>query len=399
MTSSNTPQFNVSASLIRRLGEVIVPDAVHALTELIKNAYDADADRVTIEVNTKQTTPSTASHFKPSTPGYIIIEDNGKGMSWAQVQSNWMNFSFSEKGELKAKAPTGKKRSLVGGQGLGRLGTVHLGECVEIFTAPIAAEKQSHGAFDWKQFTDNRPLTAVSFFAEQIPNPSLNGTYLLIHPLKNHEQWKDNNGNELATQLKEKISLFADPNSFRVTIKIDGDEVPLGARKNVLPAQDRVYIEDVWQKMTPELISHVIKFWDDNKMLRPGFSSEARARQVVLIVRREVGKEIVGLSTAELITFKQLNSNNFYMYRSIVLPGFRHPGLASKIIVETRDLLETYNKTVATNPCIGMITFVENPRIQEFRREAIWRASKMAYIGMDKQGRHIRVYYFKGATI
>jgi hypothetical protein len=112
-----------------------------------------------------------------------------------------------------------------------------------------------------------------------------------------------------------------------------------------------------------------------------------------------MGKEIVGLSTAELITFKQLNSNNFYMYRSIVLPGFRHPGLASKIIVETRDLLEAYNKTVTSNSCIGMITFVENPRIQEFRREAIWMASKMAYIGMDKQGRHIRVYYFKGATI
>lgn len=399
MTSSNTPQFNVSASLIRRLGEVIVPDAVHALTELIKNAYDADAGRVTIEINTKQTIPSPTAHFKPSTPGYIIIKDNGNGMSWEQLQSNWMNFSFSEKGELKTKAPTEKKRTLVGGQGLGRLGTVHLGECVEIFTALMAGENQSHGAFDWKNFTDERQLTNVSFFAEQIPNSSLKGTHLLIHPLKNQDQWKGNNGNELATQLKEKISLFADPNSFQVTIKIDGEEVPLGAKKNVLPAQDRVYIEVVWQKMTPELVSQVIKFWDDNKMLRPGFSSDARARQVVLIVRREVGKEIVGLSTAELITFKQLNSNNFYMYRSIVLPGFRHPGLASKIIVETRDLLETYNKTVATNPCIGMITFVENPRIQEFRREAIWRASKMAYIGMDKQGRHIRVYYFKGATI
>ncbi len=61
MTSSNTPKFNVSASLIRRLGEVIVPDAVHALIELIKNAYDADAGRVTIEINTKQTLPSPSA--------------------------------------------------------------------------------------------------------------------------------------------------------------------------------------------------------------------------------------------------------------------------------------------------------------------------------------------------
>ncbi|HNV29718.1 MAG TPA: hypothetical protein PKJ83_11315 [Cyclobacteriaceae bacterium] len=173
----------------------------------------------------------------------------------------------------------------------------------------------------------------------------------------------------------------------------------MGAKKYVIGAQDEVYIEDVWQKMTPALVDQVVKFWDDNKMLRPGFSSAERARQVVLIVRSKAEKKIIGLSTAELITFKQLNNNNFYMYRSIVLPGFRHPGLASKIIVGTRDLLEAYNKTVTVNSCIGMITFVENPRIQEFRREAIWMASKMAYIGMDKQGRHIRVYYFKGATI
>ncbi|MDZ7650060.1 MAG: hypothetical protein U5K54_24660 [Cytophagales bacterium] len=99
-----------------------------------------------------------------------------------------------------------------------------------------------------------------------------------------------------------------------------------------------------------------------------------------------------------MITFKQLNNKNFYLYRSIILPGYRHPGLTSKLIVETRDFLESASQVIL-NPCIGMLTFVENPRIQQFRREAIWPASKLAYIGMDKQGRHIRVYYFRGATI
>jgi hypothetical protein len=151
--------------------------------------------------------------------------------------------------------------------------------------------------------------------------------------------------------------------------------------------------------MSPVLVSEVINFWDENKMLKSGFSSEERAQQVVLIIRTERDKKVVGVSTAGMVTFKQLNSNNFYLYRSIILFDYRHPGLTSKIIVETRDILEAFNKQDSVSRCIGMLTFVENPRIQQFRREAIWPASKLAFIGVDKQGRHIRVYYFKGAVI
>ncbi len=399
MTSSNTPQFNVSASLIKRLGEVIVPDATSALVELIKNAFDADAEQVTITISTRHVISDPTIHFKQLGLGSCVVEDDGKGMSWLEVQKSWMNFSFSEKREAKAQEPTGKKRARVGGQGLGRLGTVHLGDCVELFTTTNVEEAQSHVAFAWNQFGDDRTLTEVSFFAEQVPNNMLKGTRLVIHPLKNPEQWKGEAVKELVAQLNAKISLFVDRHSFKVTIRVDGQSFGLGDKQIPTRAEDRVFIENVWHKMTPELVTEVIKFWEDNKMLRSGFSSTERAYTVALVVRNENEKRIVGLTTVDLIKFKQLNNNNFYMYRSIILPGYRHPGLASKIIVETRDLLETYNKTVPANPCIGMITFVENPRIQQFRREAIWGASKMAYIGMDKQGRHIRVYYFKGATI
>jgi len=162
---------------------------------------------------------------------------------------------------------------------------------------------------------------------------------------------------------------------------------------------NQVYWENVWQKMTSGLVQEVISFWDEHKMIRPGFSLEERARQVVLIIRSKMENKIVGLTTAGVVNFKQLNSNNFYLYRSIILPAYRHPGLAEKVIIETRDFLEAYNKKATENPCIGILAFIENPRYQQFRREAIWPSSQMAYMGMDKQGRHIRVYYFKGVTI
>jgi hypothetical protein len=42
---------------------------------------------------------------------------------------------------------------------------------------------------------------------------------------------------------------------------------------------------------------------------------------------------------------------------------------------------------------------VENERLMKVRTEAIWRGSRMVYIGNTKSGKHIRVYYFKKALI
>lgn len=392
------PHFNVSASLIRSLGERIAPDEVTAITELIKNAFDADAEWVSIEIDTEHTATFDKFHFTPSSTGFIKIEDNGKGMSWEEVQGSWLSFSFPAEQKDKRERITIKKRTPLGGRGMGRLGIIRLGTMVELFTSSVGEDSLNHVAVDWDQFTGDNQLTEIPLFSEQLSGPTKNGTSLYIFRLRDLNIWKGERCQELITDLLNKISPFGDRKSFRVTVKVDGREV-VGLPSREKLNSNRVIIENAWQKMSPNLIQEVVAFWENNKMIKPGFSSEERARQAVLILRDADTKAIVGLSTAGIVTYKQLNSNNFYLYRSIILPGYRHPGLTSKVIVETRDLLEAYNKKEGNNFCKGILTFVENPRIQQFRREAIWPASKMAYIGMDKEGRHIRVYYFKGATI
>jgi len=391
------PQFNVNASLIRRLASEIVPDAVAALNELVKNAYDADADSVLIEINTHRVASHPGLHYKTDVPGYIKVEDNGTGMTWAEVNKNWMNFSFSEKKESKAKEPTEKQRSPVGGQGLGRLGTARLGDNVELFTR--TEEENSHVAFDWRQFNTDKSITDVPLFAERISPAVSPGSSLWMFPLKEPENWQGKRGAELIEALHSKIFLFADRKSFRIIIRLDNVDFNLSNSTKSKQHDNQVYWENVWRKMSIELLREVISFWDEHTMIRPGFSSEERAQQVVLVLRSKMNNKIVGLTTAGVVNVKQLNGNNFYLYRSIILPEYRHPGLPDKLIVETRDFLEEYNKKVTENHCIGLLSFVENPRYQQFRREAIWPSSQMAYVGMDKQGRHIRVYYFKGATI
>ena len=134
----------------------------------------------------------------------------------------------------------------------------------------------------------------------------------------------------------------------------------------------------------------------------PGLTAEEIAKrldQVVYIVDDGQGN-VVGVSTAYKTFIKQLN-NYLYAFRCFIAPAHRVPGLTSALLVKTRDYLEAIHKNDGpeNERCVGIITLVENDRIMEHRREAVWPASKMVYIGNSPKGKHIRVYYFKGARI
>lgn len=156
-------------------------------------------------------------------------------------------------------------------------------------------------------------------------------------------------------------------------------------------------ISNVWMNVSPGLANEIVSFWMVNRMLPEGIDAHARSKQVVLVIRNK-GK-IVGLTSAEIVRYRQLNNNLFYFFRMIVLPEIQLPGIGSKMVVETRDFLESQAEKQMTNKCIGMITIVENPQLVATRNQAVWPSSKMVYIGNDKHGHHIRVYYFKGAKI
>ncbi|MGE0773205.1 MAG: hypothetical protein AB7K37_15955 [Cyclobacteriaceae bacterium] len=151
-----------------------------------------------------------------------------------------------------------------------------------------------------------------------------------------------------------------------------------------------------WKKVNPVVRGELLKFWTESGLLAAEHASK-RAEEVVMVVRNDAG-EIVGVSTAYKSAVKQLG-NPFYFFRCAIHPRERHPGLTSTLLVKTRDYLESIHLQDGEPVCKGLMTVVENPRINEGRREAVWPASKMIYIGSTKEGNQVRLYYFKGATI
>lgn len=121
------------ARLLTMLGEQLIKNEQIALAELIKNAYDADADWVKISFVDFENKNGILEHNNNSK---IIIEDNGCGMTLDVIEKSWMNPATPNK-----KAKTGedrrspqKHRVIQGEKGIGRFAILKLGRKIAITT-------------------------------------------------------------------------------------------------------------------------------------------------------------------------------------------------------------------------------------------------------------------------
>jgi len=72
--------FSVDSALLKELGEKLVETVHLALSELVKNAYDASKVEVIIDQN-------------ENGENRVRIIDNGRGMNFSQVEKYWMRIA------------------------------------------------------------------------------------------------------------------------------------------------------------------------------------------------------------------------------------------------------------------------------------------------------------------
>jgi HSP90 family molecular chaperone len=106
------------ARLLTMLGEQLIKNEQIALAELIKNAYDADADWIKVsfvdfgkeEIKNKDKIIDVK--LKSKKESKIIIEDNGCGMTLDVIENSWMNPATPNKKAKKVKKKEHKKIEL-----------------------------------------------------------------------------------------------------------------------------------------------------------------------------------------------------------------------------------------------------------------------------------------------
>ena len=128
-----------SPNILKRLGEELNPNPDQGILELVKNAYDADADSCVVEM---------VDINEPG--GKIIITDDGHGMTPSEISNNWLVLGRSEKEKTK---PTKKGRTPAGSKGLGRLSALRLGNKVELTTVKKGGHKKQNSlSINWDDY-------------------------------------------------------------------------------------------------------------------------------------------------------------------------------------------------------------------------------------------------------
>jgi signal transduction histidine kinase len=238
LAEKNNPGFRISAAVVKQLGEELVSDELTAIMELVKNAYDADADWVKISINTTEPPVEKDLKFK-NTKGHIVIEDNGHGMSYNDIISRWLFISVSHKREMKQKGEVTKKdRTPLGDKGLGRLSTQRLGYILEMYSCIEEETKLHHVAFDWRHFTENSSLESVNTnYEETQKTAKKHGTKLIISDLRNADIWTAEAGDKFRGQLSKLIFPFKEKRPFNIYLNINGQPNDLDAINEKLRKQ------------------------------------------------------------------------------------------------------------------------------------------------------------------
>lgn len=266
--------FEVSAKAARLIGRENIADVDGALSELIKNAYDADASCVYVDffmpfpdVPSQATADRFASYLTSSDykkvleyylPGgtllhrrkdlselekrdlqrilfsynKIIVADNGEGMNLDVVCSSWMQIATSTK---ETKVMSKKGRVKTGAKGIGRFALDKLSEKSVMYTKAVNS-KTLRWTVDWEQFSsaqllrdvnadiDSLDLSLSDLLRTIIPETSLvqlggyewnTGTIFVLSPTR--EAWNARLFEKVNTNLKS-INPLGSVDQFDVLI-------------------------------------------------------------------------------------------------------------------------------------------------------------------------------------
>lgn len=128
-----------------------------ALSELVKNAYDADATEVRVTIGVDEEGLPT-----------VEVQDNGNGMTRSAVHDYWMRIGTTNKEDEQFSPVFGRRRT--GAKGIGRFACRRLGRVLELESiAELPPDERNDGfkyqftafSFRWDDFTPGSTVSTI----------------------------------------------------------------------------------------------------------------------------------------------------------------------------------------------------------------------------------------------
>jgi hypothetical protein len=255
---SDSQAFEPYARLMNILGDQLITDKKVAVIEIIKNSYDADAEKV--DVRFENMDNYGKSYLTELEKPYIEIEDDGDGMTIDIIKNVWLKPAAPNKLEKKKRKKnfTRKGRILQGEKGIGRFAIHKLGEKIEIFTK-AKGQDEIKLVLDFSEYNPekidlfNQPDEKYELLKD-IKNdwyvyspPEVikkdKGTLIRIYSLR--ESWKDSDFRGLYKATKKLIPPY-DPNAKEFDINFAKDfDINIWLNEHIYSYEDVVTFENL----------------------------------------------------------------------------------------------------------------------------------------------------------
>lgn len=151
--------FTPGAMSIIQMGEELIGQPNTAINELVKNAYDADAQKCQVYFHSSKSKRSS----------FTLIYDDGNGMDDSILFGDWLRPSVSDKRKEGAKSSV-YERNLLGSKGIGRLASMALGRFVTVISRQSPKDDYNWITVDRELFKKEVLLKDIKFPGSNIEN-------------------------------------------------------------------------------------------------------------------------------------------------------------------------------------------------------------------------------------
>ena len=209
--------FRPRARVLQLLGDELIGNARLAVFELVKNAYDADANDAVVRLDLD-------SDQEPA----ITVFDDGEGMTLDVLRSVWLvpGDDHRKKQRLADRRTPRHRRLPLGEKGLGRFAVHKLGNLITLVTRARDSE-ECVVRIDWneliaKPYLDEAPVT-IRVRQPQVFDGEKTGTRIRIRQLRTTD-WPRGEVRRLHNQITSICSPFEEPSGFEATLRVPGRE-------------------------------------------------------------------------------------------------------------------------------------------------------------------------------
>lgn len=222
MEKNNMLEMKFDPNVINHLGIQMYSTLPPVIAELVANSYDAEAKIVKIYLNDKDEKE-------------IIIEDNGHGMTFVEINDKFLKIGRDRRTEEKSIKSKNDKRYVIGKKGIGKL--AFFGIARNIFIETFQNNRKTSFVLNWddlKEQGKNEGKYTPKLIEKGVICDAGNGAIIKLSEIKRKSKF-DASG--LAYSLAKSFQIFNEKD-FSVHLYYNNKEIQESPLKNELRYKD-----------------------------------------------------------------------------------------------------------------------------------------------------------------